>query len=382
MCNWFQMKTTSVLASVAPELFQRLTEVLEDSIQNDFNTTSGVKVKKTFRSSHYSLKNEVAGRGARRLRAMNLSEAEGEPPQQHSPDVPPAQRSRTYLTSVLANKKQINASLKQRRNESVVEVAGDGNCILHAVVVTAPEVFREQGITNHLQLREVLCNFLSRNSKTSVSSEITFNDLFKDELDNGGARTYNAYVTHLRKPTVYADVMMVYAIIHKFKVDVEVLDTLSGQYSAYKYFHSVNNIKRTILLVHKTSAYTFDDYPAKAHHTGSGEHYSGTKYLSALRLSSRSRSRENDAAEISRARDVRDPSKATLRGGRDLSIVSVREIRKPSQPHHSTVHAHREPSQSYHSTVHAHREPSQSHHSTVHAHRLPSESHHYYFLSR
>ena len=185
------MKTSPVLDSVAPELFQRLAEILEDSIQNDFNTTSGVKVKKTFRSSHYSLKNEVVGRGARRSRAINPSEAEGEPPQQHPPDMPPVQRPRTYVTSVLATRKQINASLKQHRNASVVEVAGDGNCILHAVIATAPEVFHEHRIYQHEQLREVLCNFLLKHARTYVSSVLTFGDLFKEEEDNGGARTYN-----------------------------------------------------------------------------------------------------------------------------------------------------------------------------------------------
>ena len=88
------------------------------------------------------------------------------------------------MRSILHDREQINAFLKaEQRNAESVWVDGDRSCLLHAVLVTAPEIFRKYEITNHLQLREALCNFLSRNGKTVVSSDgqLTFFDLFNEE---------------------------------------------------------------------------------------------------------------------------------------------------------------------------------------------------------
>ena len=88
------------------------------------------------------------------------------------------------MRSILHDREQINAFLKaEQRNAESVWVDGDGSCLLHAVLVTAPEIFRKYEITNHLQLREALCNFLSRNGRRVVSSygQLTFFDLFNEQ---------------------------------------------------------------------------------------------------------------------------------------------------------------------------------------------------------
>jgi hypothetical protein len=155
---------------------------------------------------------------------------------------------------------------------------------------------------NAEQLRGVLCNFLSKNAKTVVSSdgELTLADLFRQEGDSA-VSTYNKYVSHLRSPEVYADVMFVYALVHKFMVNVEILDTLIGQFSLYGYFRAESNNTKTILHFQKIQAYTYDDDPLQRRHTSSGEHYCGSKLLPKSSIpsvgQSRSRSRERSPTE-------------------------------------------------------------------------------------
>jgi hypothetical protein len=110
-------------------------------------------------------------------------------------------------------------------------------------------------ISGHIRLREVLCNYLRNNKKTVIYNDehggAKFEDLFVH--GDGGCKSYNAYLKVLRKPNVYADVMLVYALIYKFQVNVEIVDTLTGEYKTYR--HREGTSVRTILLVQRTTAF-------------------------------------------------------------------------------------------------------------------------------
>ena len=114
--------------------------------------------------------------------------------------------------------------LKTERNAKVVEVTGDGNCYLYAVLATAPDVFGKQ---DHKDLRTFLCSYLEENKSTTVHHDeidaFTFETLF--DTRNDDALTYEARVEHLKQNFVYCDLLMVYATANCFKVDIEILDT-------------------------------------------------------------------------------------------------------------------------------------------------------------
>jgi hypothetical protein len=249
---------------VAPEVIECLSLELDKFIRQNFWNADGVILSKATRSHHLpialagtttAVETTGAGRVARaKTKSVQGAGATPQPnpagatprqpnpaggtPRQPNPaggtpcqpnpaDTP--SRPRKYIESALADDREINASLKNRRNAKIIKVSGDGNCFLHAVISTAPELFHD--ISGHIRLREVLVNFLRNNNKTVIYNDehggAKFEDLFV--YGEGGCKSYNAYIKVLRKPNVYADVMLVYALIYKFQVNVEIVDTLTGE---------------------------------------------------------------------------------------------------------------------------------------------------------
>ena len=336
------MRATSTPELCDSKFFKRLAVILENNIQTDFNTHNGVLKKNASRSTQAELGTPVlTGRGMRLKfksatetegggsqkrnppgTAKSATEAEGGGSQQPNPPgtaksgtetegsgsqkrnpfyKSPNERVRCDVKSALPNQKQIDAFLmSEERNAVSIWVEGDGSCLLHAVMVTAPEIFRKHKISDHLELRGKLCNFLARNANLVISSDnqLTFNELFSQGEGDNGAKSYHGYVTKLRDPKEYADVMFIYALIFKFKVDIEVLCTLTGVFSMYSYIHETSQSIRSVLVVQKTQAYTYADDPKQTRHTLAGEHYYGTKQLPIDNLpyagSSGSRSRERE----------------------------------------------------------------------------------------
>ena len=260
------MKATSKPELCDSQFFKSLAVILEDNIQTDFNTHNGILKKSATRSTQAVLGTPVlTGRGMR-LKTKSATETEGSefqkpnPPgtaksatekegsgsqKRNPPYKSPNERVRCDVISALPNQKQINAFLKsEQRNAVSIWVEGDGSCLLHAVMVTAPEIFRKHKISDHLELRVKLCNFLEKKANLVISSdkELTLYELFSQEEGENGAKSYHAYVTKLRDPKEYADVMFIYALIFKFKVDIEVLCTLTGVFSKYPYVHETSGL--------------------------------------------------------------------------------------------------------------------------------------------
>ena len=98
-----------------------------------------------------------------------------------------------------------------------------------------------------------------------------------------------------------------YMPIYKFQVNVEIVDTLTGEYKTYR--HREGTSVRTILLVQRTTVFVYVDAP-QTRHTSAGEHYYGTIYLNP---------------------DKRDHSQPPVLGDRGPSLVLVRSNRDHAQ---------------------------------------------------
>jgi hypothetical protein len=156
----------------------------------------------------------------------------------------------------------VTKRLKAERSSKEIYVVGDGNCFFYALLATAPEIF--VGVT-HQDIRTILCAYLEdRKDETVHHDEVgtfTFDVLYSRNQD--GANTYQARVNQLKRDYEYVDILMIYAAVNCYNIDIEVFDMATSEYTMH---NCMTKSKRTVLLVRQAEP----------------EHYWGTATISSV----------------------------------------------------------------------------------------------------
>ena len=132
------------------------------------------------------------------------------------------------------------------------ETPADGDCFFHAVINSSTDVLRGY---SSISLRAELCDFLGTHRDTVIFQDehgsATLKSLFS--VSDSTAKSYNARVRQLRRPfREYADILIIYALVNRFNVALDILDLQTGSW----YLHAPLQQHQTLEIINLVREYT------------------------------------------------------------------------------------------------------------------------------
>ena len=208
------------------------------------------------------------------------------------------------VDNVYASKSDVDIEIGNSGYKTI-DVRGDGDCFFAAAIASHP-VLLEEYTTR--RLRTHLCDYLEDNCDMVILDAdghgMTFEDLYLQQ--NDGYTSYLEWINAMRTPkTVYADVLVIYALANAFQVTVEILDMHLGTYATISPLSCAD--KEYMLLVRNSTVHRVpnEKKPGKwIHVTQPDEHYYGTANVRDVRRSARSISSNSDNARVTSIRGM------------------------------------------------------------------------------
>ena len=126
--------------------------------------------------------------------------------------------------------------LASRQLRLVEDTPADGDCFFHAAISTSAEILKNY---TSITLRAELCDYLESHPDTVIYEDAHGSSLLESvfSVNDSTADSYSARVQQLRRPYgEYADSLIIYALVSKFNLTLDILDLETNSWQLYTPF--------------------------------------------------------------------------------------------------------------------------------------------------